>query len=314
MTSHHSALALALSESHFPNIHEAFDFLLREYIAHDAPASALGRLIATYQQQQDIAERSDPACDYLALHRLSEFPAYTSAPTHRGDEPLFSLHHAKLHRAKKRELQQSRIRDKYLDGFGTWCGPERNREAKIQGTDKVTYVAYGHSGDPACLRPVAPRFNQVTPEDVDWATREWKHVAGIASSRFTTQTNWCPTCNEYVVEEHDGPNGISCEDYCRLRELGEQTKRANEAWELEARNQRAKANNNRKCAARGWVGYSVDDARDLRIIEARMQEAEVMGQDVVELTEFDEQLWNGAKKVPHSVTPKEKPCQQHSRY
>jgi hypothetical protein len=134
--------------------------------------------------------------------------------------------------------------------------------------------------------------------DRAWAARGWKHVAGIASSKFTVacQTNWCPTCNEYVVEEHDGPNGISCEEYCRLRELGEEMKRANAAWELEARNAREKAKNNRKLAARGWVGYSSDE-HDLSIIAERMQDAYLRGQDGVYLTEFDVHLWNRAHRV-----------------
>jgi hypothetical protein len=67
--------------------------------------------------------------------------------------------------------------------------------------------------------------------------------------RFTGFTNWCPSCFEYVEQKHE--QGRDCEVRQEKKALA-----ANKAErELAVYNAKWTANNNRKLAARGWVGY-----------------------------------------------------------
>jgi hypothetical protein len=240
-------------------------------------------------------------CDYLAYHKLSDFPAYTSAPIDREDEALWVMSHSGffapwveslpyrcLHGQPmgkcaacvdlKRSGKINRHRDNYLNFDGTYEGVESSwvrtspTEVKKEQKDKGYRAATG-----GALPPAKPRFNQVTPEDVDWATRDWKHVHGIRASEFAmirdeqdgALTNWCPTCKEFVVEEHDGSQGILCEEYCRLRTIGETIQRAEQEEDRKAYCATMTAKREaRKLRMSQGVGYSPEEF-DREILTSR---------------------------------------------
>lgn len=203
------------------------DFLIQFKQLFNA-GSLLGRIIAAAAARQQVTDPSRimptfeivAQRDYLAeLHSLSGFPAYTSAPTHRNDEPLFTFSEKNKQATRKRTISMlstmvegrkpvvehktfglglllyigesiggSPVFDvQFLDGQRTvtayWLtGIEKHLQKwwkRMTGDFKFTDYSPskmdgGYHAMPIDVHVVAPapRFHQVTPEDVAWAERQ----------------------------------------------------------------------------------------------------------------------------------------------
>jgi hypothetical protein len=95
-----------------------------------------------------------------------------------------------------------RNRDRYLSKIdGRYEGP-------LSGITKRRITGKDHGFHPILLpkdvdvrvKPIEPKFNVVTPADVDWAERQ-KRVGSGEMPRL--RTNWCSQCSNYVAQNHE---------------------------------------------------------------------------------------------------------------
>lgn len=88
-------------------------------------------------------------------------------------------------------------RDRYLSFDGKYEGPLN----KCDTTVEVLKKDHGYHPMPrnVHVRALEPKFNNVTPDDVDWATKQRGFAHSLSMPR--TMNNFCPKCTDAVVDD-----------------------------------------------------------------------------------------------------------------
>lgn len=87
-------------------------------------------------------------------------------------------------------------RDRYLSFDGKYEGPLNKCDTRVE----VLKKDQGYRPMPidVHVRPVKPKFNNVTPDDVDWATKQRAFPHSLSMPRVAN--NHCAVCTDAVVD------------------------------------------------------------------------------------------------------------------
>jgi len=97
-----------------------------------------------------------------------------------------------------------------------------------------------------CYTEEAPRLLANKPLSLQEYAERHKDNDTVTVTR--PLTNFCPTCAECVADSHDGPQGISCEEYIAKRDEKAQLRALKDAKKLAAYCAKDKARRERKFA------------------------------------------------------------------
>lgn len=148
--------------------------------------SVLGRIIACMCGNEFQVRRKDQKnCTKLCANKV----AHGVRDAKRRDNK-------ELHMIGKNIAFRHFNRDRYLSFDGKYEGPLNKCDTTVEVLKKDT----GYRAMPidVHVKPIEPKFNNVTPDDVDWATKQKSFPHSLAMPRVAN--NFCTRCSEAIVD------------------------------------------------------------------------------------------------------------------